>query len=124
MRIWTMLLSLVVMAALAVDVSAAGKSGKGGGTRPAPLTWEQLLGGKTGPLTCEMFVDARVKAAPADADKDQTKTRAEGMWKRLVDTKCGETKGDVTTFTEQQYKDAMTKTMESFKGKGGKKKGA
>lgn len=116
MRIWTMLLSLVVMVALAVDVSAAGRSGKGGGSR-TPMTFAQLAGSDDATLTKDKFVAARTKDAPAD-QAEQAKTRAEGMWDRLVKAADGKTE-----LKKADYEAAMKKVMEELKSKGGGKRG-
>ena len=111
MRIWTVLLSLVVVAAIAVNASAAGgKGGKKGGDKgkmPSPEErFKKMDTNSDGKLTCEEFVAASKERMGGDAKK------AEDFWKRIA--------GEKKELTLDEYKEGMKKAFEGMK----KKKGA
>jgi len=119
MKLWTMLMSLVIVAVLASGVLAQDKGKKRGPGMPA---WKDLVGEKT-QLDKPTFVTAVVAKVTDDSKKDRAKTRAEGMWTRLaVAAGADKDKADDYVFkSEDDFKAAQAKVMASFKK--GRKKG-
>lgn len=112
MRFWTVLLSLVVVAAVAVNASAQDTKKKRGDH--ARMSFADMDANKDGKLIKDEFVAAHTKNAPAD-QKEKATERAGKMWDRLA--------GDKKELSEDDYKAAMEKMMKEWKDKGGKKRG-
>ena len=110
MRFWTVLLSLLVVAAVAVNASAQDTKKKKG-DRPR-ISFADMA--KDGKLTKDLYVAAHTKNAPEDK-KEKATERAGKMWDRLA--------GDKKELNEDEYKAAMEKMMKEWKDKGGKKGG-
>jgi len=113
MRFWTVLLSLVVVAAVAVSASAQEKKERKKGDRPR-ISFKDMDANSDGKLIKDEYVAAHTKNAPADK-QEKAKERAGRMWDRLA--------GDKKELTEDEYKAAMEKMMKEWKEKGGKKRG-
>ena len=112
MRFWTVLLSFVVVAAVAVNASAQDTKKKRG-DHPR-MSFKDMDANKDGKLVKDEYVEARTKSAPEDR-KEKAKEMAGKMWDRLA--------GDKKELSEDDYKAAMEKMMKEFKDKGGKKRG-
>ena len=112
MRFWTVLLSLVVVAAVAVNASAQDTKKKKG-DRPR-ISFKDMDANSDGKLIKDEYVAAHTKNAPADK-QEKAKERAGRMWDRLA--------GDKKELSEDEYKAAMEKMMKEWKEKGGKKRG-
>jgi hypothetical protein len=109
MRIWTVLLSLVVVAAFAMNASAADKGGKKGGQRPDPGARFDDMDKKAhdGKLTGEVTKDEFVKVMKDSGSKMADK--AGDMFDRIK-------KADPAKLTKQEYIDGL-KSMFSGKKK-------
>jgi hypothetical protein len=112
MRFWTVLLSLVVVAAVAVNASAQDTKKKKG-DRPR-ISFKDMDANSDGKLIKDEYVAAHTKNAPADK-QEKAKERAGRMWDRLA--------GDKKELSEDEYKAAMEKMMKEWTDKRGKKRG-
>ena len=109
MRIWTTLLSLVIVCLMVCNVYAQDKKGHGSSHQHA--SFKDMAGSDDAKLTEDAFVKARTQNAPEDK-KAEMETRAKAMWKRVA--------GDKTELTKDEFEDGYKKAMEAFKAKGGK----
>ena len=111
MRFWTVLLSLVVVAAVAVNASAQEKKEKKKGDHPR-MSFKDMDANGDGSLTKAEYVAAHTKNAPEDK-KEKATERAGKMWDKLA--------GGKDALSETEYNAAVEKMKKEWTDKGGKK---